>query len=165
MENNIELRSEKVRNIVGKMPPALIRYGIGIFVSIITLLTVGSFYFEYTPSCRIDSEIKASSPDTSVILYIPSSIRNKVAIGSRAIIDFYSVQGPNDYKLRVTIDAIEKEMTITDNGAFYIATASLTEDSKGRLNNFKSNGYVKAKANLFFKKTSVFKHVAGILFN
>jgi len=165
MESNIELRSEKIRNIIGKMPPILIRYGIGSFVIIITLLIIGSFYFEYTPSRRIDAKIKTSSSDTSIILYIPPSLKNNIKVGNQATIDFNSAQGTNnDYKLDVIINNIEKELTITSDGTFYAATAILTEDSKKHINNFKSDNYAEIKANLFLKKTSVLKHIINILF-
>lgn len=36
--NNIELRSEKVRNLVGQIPPALLQYGIMIILFVIFLL-------------------------------------------------------------------------------------------------------------------------------
>ena len=164
MENHIELRSQKVRNIVGKMPPALIRNGTGIFVFIFTLLIAGSLYFEYTPSYSIDSQIKISSSDTDIILYIPPSISHKITINNKVIIDFYSLQGSNNHKLSVIITHIEKEITITDNGIFNIATAVLTEDSKKYVNNFKSDGYVEVRANIFFDKTTVFKHIINTLF-
>lgn len=35
---NIELRSEKVRNIIGEIPPALVRWGIAIIVVIFVIL-------------------------------------------------------------------------------------------------------------------------------
>ena len=38
---NIELRSEKVRNIIGNEMPFFVRYGISIITVILTLLAVG----------------------------------------------------------------------------------------------------------------------------
>jgi hypothetical protein len=39
-KDNIELRSEKVRNIIGQMPPFLIRWGNTIIFVILLLLTI-----------------------------------------------------------------------------------------------------------------------------
>lgn len=39
-QNNIELRSEKVRNIIGQMPPFLIRWGNTILLIICLLLLI-----------------------------------------------------------------------------------------------------------------------------
>jgi hypothetical protein len=46
-QDNIELRSEKVRNIIGQVPPFLIRWGNTIMYVIILLLTVVYFLFFY----------------------------------------------------------------------------------------------------------------------
>ena len=44
----IELRSEKVRNIIGRIPPLLIRCGITIIMVLLaSLAVVGYFYFSY----------------------------------------------------------------------------------------------------------------------
>lgn len=42
-EKRIELRSEKVRNIIGQMPPFLIRWGNTILVIILVIL-IGAYY-------------------------------------------------------------------------------------------------------------------------
>jgi hypothetical protein len=128
--------------------------------NIIVLLIVGSLCFKYTPSYRIDAKIKMSSSNTSVLLYIPPSIRNKITIDSRVVVDLEVKDG----KLFATIHTIEKELTITNNGTFYIATALLTEDAERQINNFKSDDYVNVKANVFFEKTSIFKQVTDIIF-
>lgn len=38
VKERIELRSEKVRNIIGEIPPALVRWGIAIIVIIFVIL-------------------------------------------------------------------------------------------------------------------------------
>lgn len=46
-QNKIELRSEKVRNIVGQMPPFLIRWGNTILLIIfLALLAAGYIYWK-----------------------------------------------------------------------------------------------------------------------
>lgn len=42
-EKRIELRSEKVRNIIGQMPPFLIRWGNSILIIILVIL-IGAYY-------------------------------------------------------------------------------------------------------------------------
>lgn len=42
--NNIELRSEKVRNIIGKVPPEIIRTGIGDITVILLILILAAFF-------------------------------------------------------------------------------------------------------------------------
>lgn len=45
-QDRIELRSEKVRNIIGQMPPFLIRWG-NTFLLIIFILLLAAGYFFY----------------------------------------------------------------------------------------------------------------------
>ena len=48
--NDIELRSEKVRELLGEVPPALVRWGTVLIVAIflILLLTVGFMPYPYS---------------------------------------------------------------------------------------------------------------------
>lgn len=49
-KRQMELRSEKVRNIIGQVPPALLRYGIAIIgLSLLVLLGVSAF-IPYQPT-------------------------------------------------------------------------------------------------------------------
>ena len=45
--DRIELRSEKVRNIIGTIPPTLLRWSIAIFVIIIVILILVVFLIPY----------------------------------------------------------------------------------------------------------------------
>ena len=47
--DNIQLRSEKVRNIIGELPPFLIRWGNTIFALIFALLIFAAWYFGLIP--------------------------------------------------------------------------------------------------------------------
>lgn len=44
-QDRIELRSEKVRNIIGQMPPFLIRWGNTILLIIFILLLAAGYFF------------------------------------------------------------------------------------------------------------------------
>jgi hypothetical protein len=44
-QDKIELRSEKVRNIIGQMPPFLIRWGNTILLIILGMLIIAAYIF------------------------------------------------------------------------------------------------------------------------
>lgn len=44
---NIELRSEEVQELMGKIPPMILRFGIGIILMILLLFFIASFYIKY----------------------------------------------------------------------------------------------------------------------
>ncbi len=75
----IELRSEKVRNIIGQVPPVLIRYGIMI-IGISLLMLIGiSFFIPYQSG--VDVEINVTQSTDGTLQYstcIPqSAMRNR----------------------------------------------------------------------------------------
>ncbi len=47
--DNIELRSEKVRNVIGEVPPLLVRVGIIIITIIIALMSLAAILFLRKP--------------------------------------------------------------------------------------------------------------------
>ena len=46
-EDNIELRSEKVRNLIGEIPPSLVRWGTAVIVLIFLLLLTALCFLPY----------------------------------------------------------------------------------------------------------------------
>ena len=55
-DSKIELRSEKVRHIIGEIPSGIVRYGITIITFVILVLLVGAYFIPYpeTISARIE---------------------------------------------------------------------------------------------------------------
>lgn len=69
-ERNFELRSESVRNIVGQVPPSLIRYGITIIL-LVLFVFVGISLF--VPYCRVIC-------GTATIAELPTSLEDSVKL-------------------------------------------------------------------------------------
>ena len=57
-EKNIGLRSEKVRNVVGRIPPAVDRYGIMVIGLVLTVLMLVSMLIPYKETARFDPQSK-----------------------------------------------------------------------------------------------------------
>ena len=55
-DSKIELRSEKVRHIIGEIPSGIVRYGITIITIVILVLLVGAYFIPYpeTISAKIE---------------------------------------------------------------------------------------------------------------
>ena len=54
---NIELRSEKVRNIIGKVPPEIIRTGIGDITVILLILILAAFFIPYPENIKATATV------------------------------------------------------------------------------------------------------------
>jgi hypothetical protein len=46
-QEKIELRSEKVRNLIGQMPPFLIRWGNTILIVVLLLLVIAGYFVKW----------------------------------------------------------------------------------------------------------------------
>jgi hypothetical protein len=64
---NIELRSEKVRNIVGQIPPTLLRQGTAIISVIIIILFITAYFVPYPETTSIDITLQ-SIPNGELII-------------------------------------------------------------------------------------------------
>lgn len=62
---NIELRSENVRNIIGRIPPMLIRSGTGLITLIITLLLAAAAFIPYPET--LEGEVIMEESDNKYI--------------------------------------------------------------------------------------------------
>ncbi len=85
-KNDIELRSEKVRNIVGQVPPVLLRIGITIISLVIVIVFLGAYFIPYPetltmPVCLYTSPeselIKAPENGFIELKNCPENIREK----------------------------------------------------------------------------------------
>ena len=66
-EEEINLRSEEVQEIMGRVPPAIERYGITVIACIILLLLVGSFFFRCPDAIDAPIVITNSTPPVNIM--------------------------------------------------------------------------------------------------
>jgi len=81
----IELRSEKVRRIIGEIPPSIVRYGIFAITIIVTALLAGAYFIPYPQT--INGRAAALDSKT-VMVDVPYKYANTIHIGMKANIEF-----------------------------------------------------------------------------
>lgn len=59
---DIELRSEEVQEVMNKVPPGILRYGIGILATIVFVLLVGSAFFRYPETIQVEVTLTTLNP-------------------------------------------------------------------------------------------------------
>ena len=69
-ERNIELRSEKVRNIVGKIPPAVDRYGITVIGLVLVVAVVVSMLIPYKETVSFGVRFNPAQSKTEGVAYL-----------------------------------------------------------------------------------------------
>lgn len=111
----IELRSEKVRNIIGQVPPVLLRYGIAIIgVALLALVGVSAF-IPYQPG--IDTEITVSQDKNGLLSYtatIPQDAMKKAVFTEVVAGTALELSLPTSYR----IENISDSVTITGKKAW-----------------------------------------------
>lgn len=65
-QEQIEIRSEEVQEILGKPPRKIIRYGIGVMLSVIIVLFIGMWFFKYPEIIEAQVTLTTSNPPANL---------------------------------------------------------------------------------------------------
>jgi hypothetical protein len=120
MENKkeyIELRSEKARELIGQIPPRIIRTGIFVILIVILLLSAGSYYFKYSYTIKSRILLKNENNKIKGIIKLPANEITRVKPGQKVIVDLDVITYMPADKLVCKIDSVEKKIEITREGA------------------------------------------------
>ncbi len=120
-EKRIELRSPQVRQIIGQIPPVLIRRGIGIILIIMLILILGSKYFSIPYTLKAQAEIISNKNNISVRILIPVSEEKHLKKNQIVVIYLDSINDLYQQKIELKISRITKEVNIRQNKAYLIA--------------------------------------------
>lgn len=85
--DNIELRSEKARNIIGRIPPVIVRSGISIVAAVFLILLVCSYYFPYTETISTTVSIEHDPLGYYGIASFPIALQSKIEKGEQVMIE------------------------------------------------------------------------------
>ncbi|PKP11214.1 MAG: hypothetical protein CVU08_12645 [Bacteroidetes bacterium HGW-Bacteroidetes-3] len=121
IKDNIELRSDKVRSIIGQIPPLIIRSGISVILLVIIVLLIGSCYFKYPYTITTTVEFSQIGNSYIGIVKIPANEISKVKKGQEVEIYFENIKNLNGLMFKSTLDEISNKITITDKIGFYKA--------------------------------------------
>ena len=157
MEENkqIELRSEKVRNIIGQIPPILITHGT-MFIGLALLsLFLAAAFIPYQPT--IDTEVTVTQDMLGELHYtssIPSGAINKRSQFTTIITNpSTDIPLPNHFQ----IETISETIQLSGKKAWYVATIHPTENFS---NNVSLNTSVIIPAKIKLEKRSVLMWIA-----
>jgi len=124
--DNIELRSEKVRNIIGQIPPKIIRIGITIIFFIIVGILTGTYFFKYEYTIKTTAIIVQQKDTTFISIKIPANEIGKVKQGQKVILNFRAVPNMYNEQIETEIQTIPKKIEISKNEGYYLAVIKLS---------------------------------------
>ena len=109
--DNIELRSEKTRQIIGMVPSGIVRYGTLIITIIIAVLLAASYFVPYPENLQADATVEINTDDeVNVCAYIPYSHINTIHEGMSAEIEFEGYPSADYGYVSATISHIDKNV-------------------------------------------------------
>lgn len=126
--DNIELRSEKVRNIIGKVPPEIVKKGIGILSIILLLLVLAAFFVPYPESIKA-SAIVVGTNETGVYtdVFIPYRHIRNIKKGMAVEIEFEGYDANRYNYQKGNIQEWNNAVTVINGNIFFKAKVILDE--------------------------------------
>lgn len=107
--DNIELRSEKTRQIIGMVPSRIVRYGTLIITIIIAILLAASYFVPYPENLQANATVVVDADGRlNVCAYIPYSHINTIHEGMCVEIEFEGYPSADYGYVSTTISHIDK---------------------------------------------------------
>jgi len=157
--DRIEIRSEKVRKIIGIVPHKIIYFGYSLFfVIFITLLTFG-ILFKSSYHIKTTIEITSDNGNKIGLLKIPAFEFSKIDIDDKVIVSFLNY---NNTTITSKVDSLSKEVQITNNSMHYFGYIKM-QDSLITDSGFliQHNDTLLGSATIITKPFSLFHRIAS----
>lgn len=107
----IELRSEKVRNIIGRIPPLLIRCGITLITLLIAGLATAVCFIPYPENIKGKVEVTINShSEIEITAFIPYTEIGRLEEGMPVSIEMDGYNIGTDSRLNAKVKTVDKEV-------------------------------------------------------
>ena len=123
-DSKIELRSEKVRHIIGEIPSGIVRYGITIITIVILVLLVGAYFIPYPETISAKIEMTDRQQGT---VDIPYKYVNTVKKGKNVSIELEGYDTETYGAANGTITATMHTPRQTAAGNVFTAQVKVTD--------------------------------------
>lgn len=159
--DNIEIRSEKAKSVIGQIPPIIVRMGIAIMSFIIIIFLFVSHFIKFDYLIKTTAYLEQKSDSITVIIKIPANEINKINLGQKVILSFDNIPYLYNKRLVTEITSVPNVIDISSSGGFYFTTITMT--SKISIENgseIKINGKIELNAEILAGKTSFIERIS-----
>jgi len=161
--DSIELRSEKVRSIIGKIPSIVVRSGIGILFVVFILLFIGSYFFPYTETIQVSAQIIPLEDSTySAKVEVPIALQSKIEQGLSVMIEIEGYSKNKYGQLSGCIDQTEPIHVTRGEHKYLVVNINLNNDlrlSSGKIITYYPS--MQGEAIILLKKERLLKVIFG----
>ena len=120
--DDIELRSEKVRNIIGQVPSLVIRTGIAVLFFVLTSLLTGAFFFKFDQFVAAKVTLNSHNDTVFYRIEIPQSKFKLVDKGQKVVISIN-----NEKRFDSTILSVDTTLHVNKRHSYFLAHGILNQ--------------------------------------
>ncbi len=164
-DENIELRSEKVRSIIGQIPPILVRIGIAVIFFTMVVLLVGMHYFKYQYTIKTKAILYRQTKSVLVLIQVPASQKLNVKVGDQAYLCLDKIPGLYGERIPFSIEKKESTIHISETEG-YVVVSSVIPDTVKTLagNRLIFNDRLSVEVEIPTKKVSLLERLLASLY-
>ena len=155
-DSKIELRSEKVRHIIGEIPSGIVRYGIAIITIVLLVLLVGAYFIPYPET--ISAKVQMTNAHQGTI-DIPYKYVNTIARGMTANIEVEGYDAEIYGVVNGVITTTSNTPRQTAEGSVFTAQVRITDCR------YKLVSGMKGTASIFVSNESVLQRIVQRITN
>jgi len=155
-DSKIELRSEKVRHIIGEIPSGIVRYGITIITIVLLVLLVGAYFIPYPET--ISAKVQMTNAHQGTI-DIPYKYVNTIARGMTANIEVEGYDAEIYGVVNGVITTTSNTPRQTAEGSVFTAQVRITDCR------YKLVSGMKGTASIFVSNESVLQRIVQRITN
>ena len=151
--DNIELRSEKVRNVIGKVPPRLVCLGTVIITIIVLALAVAFYKIPYPISIEANGEVVNHR---AVQVFVPYKYLYLFKEPRTAHVSF---EGYDNISYQFDVTSHSTKLVHKEDGNYFVATATINTQGNSRKSVLQK--YMKADVGIIISNKTLWQQVFG----
>jgi hypothetical protein len=151
--DNIELRSEKVRNVIGKVPPRLVSLGTVIITIIVLALAVAFYKTPYPISIEANGEV---INQRTIEVFVPYKYLYLFNEQRTAHVSF---EGYDNISYQFDVTSHSTKLVHKEDGNYFVAIATINTQGNSRKSVLQK--YMKADIRIIISNKTLWQQVFG----
>ena len=151
--DNIELRSEKVRNVIGKVPPRLVSLGTVIITIIVLALAVAFYKTPYPISIEANGEV---INQRTIQMFVPYKYLYLFNEQRTAHVSF---EGYDNISYQFDVTSHSTKLVHKEDGNYFVAIATINTQGNSRKSVLQQ--YMKADIRIIISNKTLWQQVFG----
>lgn len=149
--DNVELRSEKVRNVIGKIPPRLVCLGIVVITIIVLAVAVVFYKIPYPISIDTNGEVVNKG---TIQVFVPYKY---LYLFNEQRIAYVSFEGCDNISYQFDVTRHSTKLVHKEDGNYFVAKVTINTQGKGTMPVLQK--YMKANVRIVVSNKTLWQQV------